>query len=81
MICPNCGNVEMVWHSDCSFEEMSCEGEGIVSFYECLECGTMAEIRVPILKNKGEETNERTVRNAQRQASDNARRKRRFYII
>ena len=46
MNCPTC-KCQMCWGSDCSFDDIGYEGKGIVSFYECLNCGTSVEVCVP----------------------------------
>lgn len=54
MICPNCGN-QMSWESDFTFEDLCAEGDGTITFYECMNCGTSAEIRIPAINPYGEE--------------------------
>ena len=41
--CANCGSRQVSWQSDFGFEDMGYEGEGIVTFYECLNCGAQIE--------------------------------------
>lgn len=41
-ICPYCGG-EMIWQSDFNYDEVYGEGEGIVSFATCSNCGADAE--------------------------------------
>lgn len=50
MICPTC-NCQMSHDNDFTYDDLGYIGEGTVSFYECLNCGTMIEVDVP------EETN------------------------
>ena len=47
--CCLCGH-EMIWQSDFSFEEFCTEGEGIVSIWECPNCGNMSENYLAINK-------------------------------
>jgi len=47
MKCYNCG-AAMIWGGDFSFEDYSCEGEGIVSNFTCPSCDAYAEFFVPI---------------------------------
>ena len=42
IICPYCGN-NMVWQSDFNYDDVFGEGEGIVSYYQCSNCGCDAE--------------------------------------
>ena len=42
IICPYCGHT-MVWQSDFNYDEVFGEGEGIVSYYYCFNCGCDAE--------------------------------------
>lgn len=44
--CYYCGG-NVVWDSDFSFEDECLEGEGIVQFYHCSECGAEIEVRIP----------------------------------
>lgn len=46
--CVNCGKKSLMWQSDFDFEELGYEGEGIVSFYTCSNCGAEIECAVPI---------------------------------
>lgn len=34
---------EMIWNSDFNYDEVYAEGEGIVSFLSCPNCGAVAE--------------------------------------
>ncbi len=43
--CPYCGG-DMAWQSDFNFDEVHGEGDGIVSYYECVKCGAMSEISI-----------------------------------
>ena len=43
IICPYCGD-SMVWQSDFNYDEVfGGEGEGVVSYYHCDNCGCDAE--------------------------------------
>lgn len=58
IICPKCKtDKHMSWDSDATFEDYGYEGDGVVSFYECLKCGTTIEICIPE-KSPYEEENE-----------------------
>lgn len=58
MICPKC-KAEMIWNSDYAFDEVGCDGEGVMSCYSCVECGTSMDIYVPE-ENDGERRVEMT---------------------
>lgn len=53
MKCYLCGG-EVIWQFDFMFDECGYEGDGIVSFYTCRDCGADIEVR----KTIGEETDE-----------------------
>lgn len=40
--CWFCG-CEMIWQSDFNYDEIHGEGEGIVAYLHCPDCGAMAE--------------------------------------
>ena len=42
-----CSPHSVIWDSDFSFEDCGYEGEGIVHFCHCTECGAEIEYRVP----------------------------------
>ena len=43
IICPYCG-CTMIWQSDFNYDEVfGGEGEGVVSYYQCSNCGCDAE--------------------------------------
>ena len=42
IICPYCGHT-MVWQSDFNYDEIFDEGDGVVSYYHCGNCGCDAE--------------------------------------
>lgn len=46
MICPVC-KAKMSYDNDFTFDGLGYIGEGIVSFYECLNCGTLVEVDIP----------------------------------
>ena len=46
MNCPIC-NSPMSHDNDFTYEDVGYVGEGVVSFYECLNCGTMVEVDIP----------------------------------
>ena len=41
-VCYFCG-AELIWQNDWNFEEVYGDGEGIVSYYYCFNCGCDAE--------------------------------------
>ena len=52
--CFHCCTRGVIWDSDFDFEDVGYEGEGIVHFCHCTNCGAEIEYRIPI----GEEDNE-----------------------
>lgn len=52
--CFHCGHRSVVWQSDCTFEEVGAEGEGIVHFCQCSNCGAWIEYYVPIISEEGQ---------------------------
>ena len=57
-ICPNCGRAKLHWDSDCSFDEMDFEGNGIVSEFHFVECGADITMFIPETNPYKEETEE-----------------------
>ena len=51
--CINCGQKAVIWKADHAFEDLGIEGEGIVHFYECQNCG--AEIEYYVEEKNGTE--------------------------
>lgn len=51
-----CSPHSVVWDSDFTFEDCGYEGEGIVHFCHCSECGAEIEYRIPC--DDGEEVND-----------------------
>lgn len=47
MICPNCNSNYVSHDNDFTYEDCGYEGEGIVFFYTCLNCGALIEVCVP----------------------------------
>lgn len=47
MKCPRC-LYDVVWQSDFSYEDFDIEGDGIVSYYSCQNCGVEMEVRYPL---------------------------------
>lgn len=41
--CFNCGSRSVIWDNDFSFEDVGMEGEGIVHFCHCENCGADIE--------------------------------------
>lgn len=45
--CFHCGEMTVVWDSDFSFEDCGYEGDGIVHFLHCANCGAEIEYAIP----------------------------------
>lgn len=41
--CFHCGGTQVIWDSDFSFEDVGLDGEGIVHFCHCPDCGANIE--------------------------------------
>lgn len=54
--CIICGH-ELIWESDFSYEDCGYEGEGLVQFFHCPNCGAEIEVCSPEI---GEEDEQRT---------------------
>ena len=53
--CPVCKtDKHMSWDSNFTYEDLGYIGEGVVTFYECLKCGTQIEICIPEKSEEGE---------------------------
>lgn len=53
-MCSYCKGINsLVWQSDFNYDEVFGEGEGIVSFYTCRECG--AEVQYSLRTEEEEE--------------------------
>lgn len=46
--CFHCGEYAVIWQSDFTFEDCGYEGEGIVHFCVCSNCGAEIEYRIPV---------------------------------
>ena len=46
--CFHCGCKTVVWDNDSSFEDCGYEGDGIVQFFHCENCGAMIEYCIPL---------------------------------
>lgn len=46
MICSICGG-DMIWQCDYDYEDFGCDGEGIVSIWDCPKCGTEVLFYIP----------------------------------
>lgn len=44
--CYHCGSKRVAWMNDFMFEDVGCDGDGIVSFFQCLDCGAEIEVYV-----------------------------------
>lgn len=53
--CMNCHELKLVWQCDYDFDALGIEGKGIVSYYECSNCGAQIELRVPTDIEENEE--------------------------
>ena len=45
--CFHCCTKGVIWDSDFDFEDVGYEGEGIVHFCHCTNCGAEIEYRIP----------------------------------
>lgn len=54
--CFHCGCRSVIWDSDFTFEDVGRDGEGIVQFLHCSECG--AEIEYYIALNNQDDNEE-----------------------
>ncbi len=46
--CFHCCTKGVIWDSDFSFEDVGLEGEGIVHFCHCVNCGARIEYYIPL---------------------------------
>lgn len=53
--CFHCLCRTVVWDSDFSFEDCGYEGEGIVQFLHCENCGAEIEYRIPFDNDEEEQ--------------------------
>ena len=53
--CFHCLSRSVIWDSDFDFSDLGYEGEGVVHFLHCSNCGAEIEICVPINKGDDEE--------------------------
>lgn len=53
--CFHCGNKTVVWDSDFSFEDMCCDGNGIVHVCHCTNCGAEIYYKIPLEEDFYEE--------------------------
>ena len=44
--CFHCGNKSVIWDSDFTFDDCGYEGEGLVHFLHCNNCGAEIEYRI-----------------------------------
>lgn len=52
--CPRCGKQSAVWQNDFDVADLGYDGEGIVTYYTCSECGSEIEV-ITRENNDGEE--------------------------
>ena len=45
--CFHCLTKSVIWDSDFTFEDVGYEGEGLVQFCHCTNCGAEIEYRIP----------------------------------
>lgn len=45
--CFHCLAQSVIWDSDFSFEDLGYDGDGIVQFCHCTNCGAEIEYRIP----------------------------------
>lgn len=55
--CFHCGNTSVVWDMDFDFQDLGIEGDGIIHFCHCTECGAQIQYRVP-MRNEPENEEE-----------------------
>ena len=46
--CFHCGCQTVIWDNDFSYKDCGYEGEGIVQFLHCTNCGAEIEYRIPL---------------------------------
>lgn len=46
--CFHCGERAVIWDSDFSFEDCGYDGEGIIHFCHCTNCGADIEYRISL---------------------------------
>lgn len=56
--CFHCLQKSVIWDSDFDFSDLDYEGNGIVHFCHCTNCGAEIEYRVPF-NNKEDENNDK----------------------
>lgn len=44
--CFNCDSENVIWKDNYDFEDYGYEGDGIVTVWECADCGAMIEVTV-----------------------------------
>lgn len=46
--CFHCGSKSVIWDGDFSFEDCDYEGDGLVHFCHCMNCGAEIEYRISL---------------------------------
>ena len=59
--CFHCMKNSVVWCADYGFDDCGYEGEGIVHFCRCANCGAEIEYRIPDEPEQTEEPNKMTI--------------------
>lgn len=54
--CFHCLARAVIWDADFSFEDCGYEGDGIVQFCHCANCGAEIEYRIPFPATESEDT-------------------------
>ena len=52
--CFHCGKIAVIWDSDFDFSDCGYDGQGIVHFCHCTNCGAEIEYRIPIPEEEEE---------------------------
>ena len=52
--CFHCGARAVIWDCDYSFEDVGLEGEGLVHYLHCEECGAVIEYCIPMFNTEEE---------------------------
>lgn len=45
--CFHCGEKAVIWDNDFSFEDVGLEGEGLVHYCHCTNCGAIITYEIP----------------------------------
>lgn len=45
--CFYCGRLAVIWDSDFTFDELEYDGDGVVNYYHCTNCGAQIQYKIP----------------------------------